>query len=157
LTACTLIGISPCPVTKTIGSGTASYQGDPSVVRLAPTPADIAFFNTYNSTRAPANQRAVVGAIDILRTSYFNKSEQFTNGFDFDINYRFRPLPVGQLNFNTNWTYLNDFHSYTAPGSPRTEYRDGNSANVGGATPKWRGGSTLTWRKNQWGAGLGFY
>lgn len=140
-----------------LGSGTSSYQGDPSVVRLAPTAADIAFFNTYNATRAPAAQRAVVGAIDILRTSYFNKSQQFTNGFDFDINYRFRPLAVGQLNFNTSWTYLNDFHAYNTPGSPRTEYRDGNSANVGGATPKWRGGSTLSWRKNQWGAGLGFY
>ena len=140
-----------------LGSGTANYKGDPSVVRLAPTQADRDFFTAYNATRAPGNQRAVVGAIDILRTSYFNKSEQFTNGFDFDVNYRFPAFAVGQFNLNTNWTYLNDFHAYTAAGSSRTEYRNGNSANVGGATPIWRGGTTLTWRKKQWGGGVGMY
>ena len=140
-----------------LGSGTANYKGDPSVVRLAPTQSDRDFFTAYNATRAPGNQRAVVGAIDILRTSYFNKAQQFTNGFDFDVNYRFPRLAVGQLNLNTNATYLNDFHAYTAPGSPRTEYRSGNSANVGGATPVWRGGANLTWKKDRWGAGLGLY
>lgn len=140
-----------------LGSGTANYKGDPSVVRLAPTQADRDFFTAYNATRAPGNQRAVVGAIDILRTSYFNKSGQFVNGFDFDVNYRFPRWEVGQFTVNTNWTYLNDYHAYSAPGSPRTEYRNGNSANVGGATPIWRGGTTLTWRKKEWGAGFGMY
>jgi hypothetical protein len=144
-----------------LGSGTANYKGDPSVVRLAPTQADRDFFTAYNATRTPANQRAVVGAIDILRTSYFNKAEQFVNGFDFDVNYRFPALALGQFNFNTTWTRLNDFHAYSQPvGDPRrarTEYRDGNSANAGGATPIWRGGATLTWKRKQWGGGFGFY
>ncbi len=144
-----------------LGSGTAAYRGDPSVVRLPPTQADRDFFAAYNATRTPGNQRAVVGAIDYLRTSYFNKAEQFVNGFDFDVNYRFPALAVGQFNFNTSWTRLNDFHAYSLPaGDPRrvrTNYRDGNSANAGGATPPWRGSATLTWRRNQWGAGLGFY
>ena len=140
-----------------LGSGTANYKGDPSVVRLAPTQADRDFFAAYNATRAPGNQRAVVGAIDILRTSYFNKAEQFTNGFDFDVNYRFPKFAVGQFNLGTNWTYLNDFHAYTSSGAARTEYRNGNSSNVGGATPIWRGATTLTWRKDRWGAGLGMY
>ncbi|MES2696506.1 MAG: TonB-dependent receptor, partial [Verrucomicrobiota bacterium] len=61
-----------------LGSGSPSYQGDPAVVRLPVTQADRDAFALYNSTRTAANQRAVVGAIDILRTSYFNKSEQFT-------------------------------------------------------------------------------
>ncbi|MEQ1771989.1 MAG: hypothetical protein ABL879_19390, partial [Devosia sp.] len=56
-----------------------------------------------------------------------------------------------------NWTYLNDFHAYSAPGASRTNYKGGNSANIGGALPDWRGSTTLTWRKNQWGAGLGLY
>jgi iron complex outermembrane receptor protein len=140
-----------------LGSGTDAYQGDPSVVRLPVTAADRASFATYNATRTPANQRAVVGAIDILRTSYFNKSEQFVNGFDFDVNYRLPQYAIGQFNFNTAWTYLNDFHAYSAPGAPRTEYRNTNTANVGGATPVWRGNATLTWRKKQWGAGFGYY
>jgi iron complex outermembrane receptor protein len=89
--------------------------------------------------------------------SYINKSQQFTNGFDFDVNYRFPKWEIGQFNTSTSWTYVNDFHAYTAPGSPRTEYRNGNSANVGGATPIWRGNAILTWQRQQWGAGLGFY
>ncbi len=141
-----------------LGSGTANYQGDPSVVRLPVTQADRDAFAAFNARQTnPGNQRAVVGGIDIIRSSYFNKSEQFVNGFDFDINYRFPQLAVGQFNFNTNWTYMNDFHAYSAPGSPRTEYKGGNSANVGGASPDWRGSTTLTWRKNQWGGGVGLY
>jgi outer membrane receptor protein involved in Fe transport len=140
-----------------LGSGSGAYQGDPSVVRLPVTQADRDAFALYNATRTPGNQRAVVGSIDILRTSYFNKSEQFVNGFDFDVNYRLPQFTVGQFTVNTSWTYLNDYHAYTAKGAARTEYRDGNSVNVGGATPKWRGSATLTWRKKQWGAGLGFY
>lgn len=141
-----------------LGSGTSAYKGDPAVVRLPVTQADKDFFTAYNARQtSPANQRAVVGAIDILRTSYFNKSSQFVNGFDFDVNYRFPKVAIGQFNFNTTWTYVNDFHAYTAPGAARTEYREGNSANVGGATPIWRGNATLTWRRKQWGAGFGYY
>ncbi len=140
-----------------LGSGTANYQGDPSVVRLPLTQADRDAFAAYNARQVPGNQRAVVGGIDIIRSSYFNKAEQFTNGFDFDINYRLPQWSIGQFNFNTNWTYLNDFHAYTAAGAPRTNYKAGNSANVGGAVADWRGSTTLSWRKKQWGAGLGMY
>ncbi len=139
------------------GSGTGAYKGDPSVQRLAVTQTDRDAFAAYNATRTAGNQRAVVGAIDILRTTYFNRAEQFTNGFDFDVNYRFPKFAIGQFTANTNWTYLNDFHAYTATGAQRTEYKNGNSANVGGATPDWRGSLTLTWRQKRWGAGAGLY
>jgi outer membrane receptor protein involved in Fe transport len=141
-----------------LGSGTASYQGDPSVVRLPVTQADKDAFAAYNARQTnPGNQRAVVGGIDIIRSSYFNKSEQFVNGFDFDINYRFPTFAIGQFNLNTSWTLLNDFHAYTAAGSSRTEYKGTNGANIGGASPDWRGSTTLSWKKKQWGAGLGLY
>ncbi len=140
-----------------LGSGTANYQGDGSVVRLPVTQVDRDAFAAYNARQVPGNQRAVVGGIDIIRASYFNRSVQFTNGFDFDINYRFPQFAVGQFNLNTNWTYLNDYHGYAAAGATRTNYKGGNSANVGGATPDWRGSTTLSWRKQQWGAGLGLY
>lgn len=140
-----------------LGSGTASYQGDPAVVRLPVTQADRDFFAAYNATRAPGNQRAVVGAIDILRTSYFNRSEQFVNGFDFDLTYRFPRMALGNFTVNTTWTYVNDFHAYNAPGAPRTELRWGNAGAVGGATPKWRGNASLVWRKDAWSAGLSAY
>ncbi len=139
------------------GSGTAAYKGDPAVQRLPLTQADRDAFAAYNATRAPGNQRAAVGAIEFLRGTYFNRAEQFTNGFDFDVNYRFPRLAIGQFTANTNWTYLNDFHAYTAAGASRTEYKNTNTANVGGATPDWRGSLTLTWRQKQWGAGAGLY
>jgi iron complex outermembrane receptor protein len=140
-----------------LGSGTAAYQGDGSVVRLPVTQADRDFFATYNASRAPADRRAVVGAIDILRTTYFNKSEEFVNGYDFDMTYRLPKLAIGNFTVNSTWTYLNDFHAYNAAGAPRTDLRWSNSANVGGAVPKWRGTTTVSWRKQQWTASLAAY
>lgn len=138
-----------------LGSGTSAYQGDGSVVRLPVTQADRDFFAAYNATRTPANQRAVVGGIDILRTTYFNRSEQFVNGFDFDVTYKFPRMALGNFTVNTAWTFLNDFHTYNAAGAPRSDLRWSNAA--GGATPKWRGTTTLTWRRQQWSAGLSAY
>ena len=140
-----------------LGSGTANYQGDGAVVRLPVTQADRDAFALYNSTRTPANQRAVVGAIDILRTTYFNRSSQFVNGLDFDLTYRFPKMAIGNFTFNTTWTKLIDFHSYNAAGSARTELLWSNSANVGGATPKWRGSASLNWRRADWSAGFSAY
>ncbi len=140
-----------------LGSGTANYQGDASVVRLPVTQADRDAFALFNSTRTPANQKAVVGAIDILRTTYFNKSSQFVNGFDFDLTYRFPALAIGNFTFNTNWTKLVDFHAYNAAGAPRTDLLWTNSTSVGGATPKWRGGASLSWRHKDWNASVSAY
>jgi hypothetical protein len=140
-----------------LGSGTAAYQGDGSVVRLPVTQADRDFFAAYNATRAPADQRAVVGGIDILRTTYFNKSQEFVNGYDFDVTYRLPRLAIGNFTVNSTWTYLNDFHAYNAAGAARTDLRWSNSSNVGGAAPKWRGTTTVSWRKAQWTASLAAY
>ena len=140
-----------------LGSGTANYKGDGSVVRLPVTQADRDFFAAYNATRAPADQRAVVGGIDILRTTYFNKSQEFVNGFDFDVTYRLPRLALGNFTVNSTWTYLNDFYAYNSAGAARTNLLWSNSANVGGAAPKWRGTTTIAWRKKQWTASLAAY
>ncbi|MDB6167225.1 MAG: btuB 3 [Verrucomicrobia bacterium] len=140
-----------------LGSGTTAYKGDGSVVRLPVTQADRDFFAAYNATRVPGNQRAVVGAIDLLRTTYFNKSSEFVNGFDFDLTYRFPKMSVGSFVFNTTWTKLNSFYAYNSAGASRTELRGTNSVTVGGATPDWRGSASLAWRRSQWGAGVSAY
>jgi iron complex outermembrane recepter protein len=137
-----------------LGSGTAAYQGDPAVVRLPVTQADRDFFAAYNATRAPGNQRAVVGGIDFLRTTYFNRASQFVNGYDLDATYRLPRTPIGNFSVSTTWSYLNDFHAYNSAGAPRTELRETNAAAVAGATPKWRGLTTVTWRNRGWTAGL---
>ena len=140
-----------------LGSGTAAYQGDAAVVRLAVTQADRDAFALFNSTRPASTQRAVVGGIDILRTSFFNKSQEYVSGFDFDLNYRFPAMAIGNFTFNANWTKLNSFYAYNSAGAARTDLLDTNSTAVGGATPKWRGTMSLTWRRKAWGAGLSAY
>ncbi len=140
-----------------LGSGTASYQGDSSIVRLAVTQADRDAFALFNSTRSAASQKAVVGAIDILRATYFNKASQFVNGLDFDLTYRFPKLTIGNFTFNTTWTKLIDFHAYNAAGASRTNLLWTNSASVGGATPQWRGSATLSWRRQDWNASISAY
>jgi outer membrane receptor protein involved in Fe transport len=140
-----------------LGSGTAAYQGDPSVVRLPVTQTDRDFFAAYNAGRAPGNQRAVVGGIDVLRSTYFNRAQQFVNGFDLDATYRLPETRVGSFTLATAWTYLNDFHAYNSAGASRTELRWTNAAAVAGASTKWRGNASLTWRKQAWRAGLSAY
>ena len=140
-----------------LGAGTGRYQGDGSVVRLPVTQEDRNFFAAYNATRAPSAQRAAVGSIDFLRTTYFNKAEQFVNGFDFGLNYRFRPLSLGTFTFETNGTKLNSFFIYTTRGAVRTELMETNLAATSGASPKWRGNVQLNWRRDQWSAGLGMF
>lgn len=140
-----------------LGSGSARYQGDGSVVRLPVTAEDRAFFAAYNATRAPSAQRAAVGAIDYLRTTYFNKAEQFVNGFDFGLTYRLRPLPVGNFTLETNWTKLNAFYIYATRSALRTELMETNLAATSGASPKWRGNAQLNWRRERWSAGLGLF
>jgi outer membrane receptor protein involved in Fe transport len=139
-----------------LGSATAHYQGDPAVVRLPVTQADRDFFAAYNAGRPADQQRATVGAIDLIRLTYFNKAEQFVNGVDLDLTYRLPPVPLGSFTFDTAWTYLVDFYSYDAPGKPKTVLRGQNSFAAPGAAI-WRGTTTLTWHRAQWDAGLSAY
>jgi outer membrane receptor protein involved in Fe transport len=138
-----------------LGSGTDAYKGDPSVVRLPVTQADRDFFAAYNA-RQPANsQRAVVGAIQNIRTTYFNRGLEYTNGFDFDVNYRLPQNALGRFTLNTSATYVMNYYRYQRVGADKFNSRGTNS--FGGALPKWRGSATVSWRRNAWNAGLGAY
>lgn len=140
-----------------LGSGTGGYKGSAQVLRLPVTQADRDFFAAYNATRAPANQRAVVGGISLIFPSTFNKAQQFLNGFDYNLTYRLPKLAIGSFTFDTTWSRLNTFYAYNNVGAARTLLRETNYSQVGGATPVWRGATTLSWRHKQWGAGWGFY
>ena len=140
-----------------LGFGTTGYRGDGAVVRLPVTQEDRNFFTAYNATRAPSAQRAAVGAIDYLRTTYFNKAEQFVNGFDFGLSYRLRPLALGNFTLDANWTKLNSFYIYTTRGAARTELMETNLEATSGASPKWRGNVQLNWRRDNWSGGLGMF
>ncbi|HEX2862780.1 MAG TPA: TonB-dependent receptor, partial [Lacunisphaera sp.] len=140
-----------------LASGSANYRGDPAIIRLPVTQADRDAFAAYNATQPAANQRAAVGAIDSLAISYFNRARQFVNGFDFALNYRLPPTVLGNFTFDSSWMRLNDFHAYNSANAPRTELRETNAFAVGGGTPKWRGTTTLAWRRERWSAGVGLY
>ncbi len=131
-----------------LGSGTATYAGDPSVVRRAVTQADRDAFAAYNATRTPANQRATVGAIDFIKETYFNRSEAFVNGLDLEATYRLPKLNAGYFTLNTEWSYIIDSHLYESPGAPRDDRRGSTNA------AKWKGTSSVTWRSGAWRAGL---
>jgi outer membrane receptor protein involved in Fe transport len=134
-----------------LGSGTSNYLGDPSVVRLPVTQQDRDFFAAYNAGRPIDQQKAVVGAIDYQIISFFNAATQFVNGFDYNLTYRLPENSFGRFTFTTDWTRLNAFYRYDKPGAPRANLLETNGA------AKWRGNTTLTWRKNKWNAGVGAY
>lgn len=140
-----------------LGSATASYQGDPAIIRLPVTQSDRDFFAAYNAKQSPGNQLATVGAIDVIRLTNFNRARQFVNGFDFGLKYRSPQWSAGSFTFDSAWTLLNCFYAYNTAGAPRTELRGTNSFAVGGVDPRWRGTTTLTWQRKQWGAGMGLY
>ena len=134
-----------------LGSGTAAYQGNPNVVRLPVTQQDRDLFAAYNATRPAADQRAPVGAIQFVRQTYYNKSQQFVNGFDFSARYRLPETKLGRFAFSTEWTKMNSFYQYPRPGDPR----DGRLWENGAA--KWRGNATVSWRRAAWRSGLSAY
>lgn len=131
-----------------LGSGTANYRGDGSVVRKPVTQQDRDYFYAYNKNRSPDQQRAVVGEIDYLRETYFNKAEVFVSGVDLDASYRLPRLPIGTFTFSTTWTYLAQYYSFDAPGAPRRELRKQDGAAY------WRGNVSLSWRRRSWRAGV---
>jgi outer membrane receptor protein involved in Fe transport len=140
-----------------LGSGTSNYRGDSAIVRVAVTQADRDAFAAYNATRPAGQQRAVVGAIDIIRSTYFNRSSQFVNGIDLGANYVV-PKFFGQWTFDTQWTQLFSFYGYNGAGTARQEFLNSNATAVGGASPRWRGTASIAWRLKDWSATVGgFY
>ncbi len=134
-----------------LGSGTSNYQGDPGTVRNVVTQADRDAFATYNSTRAPASQRAVVGTIAYVRQDYINKSLRFQNGFDFGLSYKAPEFFLGKFTLSTEWSRLNSAFSYTTPTSSRDNLRWENGF------AKWRGNASVTLKKKNWQGGFGAY
>lgn len=131
-----------------LGSGTAAYQGDPSVQRNPVTQADRDAFAAYNATRPASAQRAVVGTIAFINETYFNRAERFTNGWDLGATYRWPRTEYGAFTLNTEWTYVIDAHAYDTPGAARNDLRWQSGA------PIWKGNFGVSWRHQGWRAGL---
>lgn len=136
-----------------LGSGTAAYKGDPDVIRLTPTAQDIATYATYNAAN-PGNPQAVAGRIFSNNTPFVNLASSYDEGWDLGLNYILPALPIGNLAFNADWAYLTASRTTSLPSNvaPITV----NNLNANGAA-RWRGTTTVSWRKANWSGSLGAY
>jgi hypothetical protein len=137
-----------------LGSGTASYKGDPAIVRNAPTAQDIAAFAAYNANRPAAQQAAVVGTIFSRSAPYENIAKGHASGMDFSLAYQLPDLRAGRFALNTEWSYL--IKTYQLRAGAGGALVKNERMEVDG-TARWRGTGALTWRKARWNASLSAY
>ena len=136
-----------------LGSGTSSYKGDPDVVRFALTPEDRAAFAAYNAAN-PGNPQAAAGKIFSLNRPFLNLSSSEHEGWDLGLRYELPRLPIGQVVVNSDWAYLGKSLSTLAPANlPPTV---SNGLYAGGAA-RWRGTTTVSWRRGAWTAAFAAY
>ncbi|MDP3068912.1 MAG: TonB-dependent receptor [Opitutaceae bacterium] len=130
-----------------LGSGTSAYKGISAVRRNAVTPDDIAFFNTYNANRSPADQRAVVGSVINLDQDYTNTRGRDLDGLDLGITYKLpRSQTFGDFSFTGEATYRHKEDIDISVDLPVFSDIGQNG------TPNWRFNTTLRWRKGNWSA-----
>ena len=134
-------------------SGTANYKGDPDITRLAPTAQDIATFAAYNAAN-PNNPQAVVGRIFSDNTPFINLASSYDDGVDLGLSYALPKLSFGNLVLTSDWSYVTKSRTISAPSNvPATET---DNVNVNGDS-RWRGTTTLAWRRGAWSGSLGAY
>ena len=136
-----------------LGSGTADYKGDPDVVRLTPTAADVAAFAAYNAAN-PGNPQGLAGRIFSNNTPFVNLATSYDEGVDLGLNYALPKTALGYFVLNSDWAYLVASRTTTAPSNVPSITSD--NVNVGG-NARWRGTSALSWRKDAWSGSFGAY
>lgn len=136
-----------------LGSGTSAYKGDPDITRLAPTAQDIATFAAYNAAN-PGKQQAAAGRIFSSNTFFFNLAQGYDSGWDLGLNYVLPTLPIGKITLNSDWAYLIKSKSTSVP--PNSTITVADNLNSNGAS-RWRGTTTVSWRKGNWSGVLGAY
>lgn len=133
-------------------------SSNPNVVRAAPTADQVLAYNAVGL--APAGN--VIQVID----NYSNLNPREVEGVDIGVFYEIDDTPLGDFDIKINAAKLLTF--YQTPSSAQQQLIDALAAGtipqqvvVTGAEdlieqngrPEWRWSATVTWRKNQWGAG----
>jgi outer membrane receptor protein involved in Fe transport len=136
-----------------LGSGTAAYKGDPDVVRFALTPEDRTAFATYNAAN-PGNPQAAAGKVFSLNRPFVNIATSEHAGWDFGLRYVLPRLAVGNVVLNSDWSRLDRSESTFAPANLAPTVTNGLYA---GGAARWRGTTTVAWRRGAWSASLGAY
>ena len=130
-----------------LGSGTASYLGNPKVVRDPVTPADIEAYQAFNAGFPAATQRAPVGAVRRVVTDYVNLAGRETEGLDFGVEYRLPRTRFGQGTIRGDAGYLLTAETQADAGAPKVQNinRDGRT--------RFRGNIGATWPAGAWTGG----
>lgn len=136
-----------------LGSGTANYRGDPDVARFAPTPEDLATFAAYNAAH-PTAPRPVAGRVFSLNTPFINVATSKDEGLDFGLRYALPRTPLGSFTLNSDWSRFLTSKNVIAPANVAPS--ENNDLGVNGVA-RWRGTTTLSWRRGAWSGGLGAY
>jgi hypothetical protein len=136
-----------------VGSGTPAYKGDPDVVRFALTPEDRTAFAAYNAAN-PGNPAAAAGRIFSLNRPFVNLATSEHEGWDFSARYVLPQQSWGNVVANTDWSYLSRSESTLAPANLPPTVNNGLYA---GGAARWRGTTTVAWRRGAWTASLGAY
>jgi hypothetical protein len=136
-----------------VGSGTPAYKGDPDVVRFALTPEDRTAFAAYNAAN-PGNPAAAAGRIFSLNRPFVNLATSEHEGWDFSARYVLPQQTWGNVVANTDWSYLSRSESTLAPANLPPTVNNGLYA---GGAARWRGTTTVAWRRGAWTASLGAY
>jgi iron complex outermembrane receptor protein len=132
---------------------------NPAVVRnTALDPDD----NTFYAGSGITNP----GDILFVDDNYINLDERAVQGWDFGLYYDLDDTPLGDFSFRINAAFLDKFFQSVSPAGEEINQAvaDGvipSQLTVGGqgnlvrnfGRPEWRYTSTLTWRKDAWGAG----
>lgn len=125
-----------------LGSGTTNYRGNPKVTRAPVTDADRAFFNTFNATRPPAEQRAPVGRVLNLVDDYINLGGRDLEGYEVGMQWRLPRTESGQLTLRAEMSARLRRDEQAEPGGLVESFlfEDGST--------KYRGNFSATWRRD---------
>ena len=143
-------GVAPNSID--VGAGTPAYRGDPAVVRLAPTPEQLAAFATWNAAN-PGNPAAPTGLVWSTDTPFLNLSSATNKGVDLGVRYLLPRFSWGRIGLNTDASWL--WRAKTVV--PTTAGSVVSNDLYGGGAARWRTTSNITWENGPWNAGLGIY
>jgi outer membrane receptor protein involved in Fe transport len=131
---------------------------NPAVVRDTPSAQDILDFQGTGLDP--------VGEILFVDDNYINLDERAVQGWDFGLYYDLDDTPLGDFSFRINAAFLDKFFQSVSESGQEINQAIASGAispvlSVGGqgdlvrngGRPEWRYTSSLTWRKDPWGAG----
>lgn len=124
-----------------LGSGSASYKGNPKVTRAPVTEADRTLFNAFNASRPRTEQRAVVGRVLHLVDDYINLGGRDLEGYEMGFQWRLPKTRAGQLTFRGEMSGRLRRDEQAEPGGlvESLLFEDGST--------KYRGNFSILWRR----------